>query len=63
MARFNGFKIAGIDENKYPPFTDDNDMRDDLFYLALKLIGAHGNNQDKRLYCHRKLGPLPKPRL
>ena len=40
MSTFQGFNLTGIDPNQYPVFTDDNDMRHDLFYLTLEPIGA-----------------------
>ena len=55
MSTFKGFNVAGIDPNKYPVFTDDNDMRYDLFYLNLEPIGADADCENQRLwdYCFR----------
>ena len=55
MSTFQGFNVTGIDPNQYPVFTDDNDMRYDLFYLTLEPIGAEANCENQRLwdYCFR----------
>ena len=55
MSTFKGFNVTGIDPNQYPVFTDDNDMRYDLFYLTLEPIGADANCENQRLwdYCFR----------
>ena len=55
MSTFQGFNVIGIDPNQYPVFTDDNDMRHDLFYLTLKSIGADADSENRRLwdYCFR----------
>ena len=55
MSTFEGFNVTGIDPNQYPVFTDDNDMRFDLFYLTLEPIGADANCENQRLwdYCFR----------
>ena len=53
MSTFQGFKVTGIDPNQYPVFTDDNDMRHDLFYLTLKPIDADADDESQKLwdYC------------
>ena len=55
MSTFKGFNVTGIDPNQYPVFTDDNDMRYDLFYLTLEPIGADADYENQRLwdYCFR----------
>ncbi|MYE89938.1 hypothetical protein F4X33_13175 [Candidatus Poribacteria bacterium] len=55
MSAFQGFNVTGIDPNKYPVFTDDNDMRYDLFYLTLEPVGADADYENQRLwdYCFR----------
>lgn len=55
MSTFTGFNVTGIDPNQYPVFTDDNDMRYDLFYLTLEPIGADPDDENRRLwdYCFR----------
>ena len=58
MSTFKGFNVTGIDPNQYPVFTDDNDMRHDLFYLTLEPIepvGAEVDYEYQRLwdYCFR----------
>ena len=55
MSTFKGFNVTGIDPNQYPVFTDDNDMRYDLFYLTLEPIGADPDCENQRLwdYCFR----------
>ena len=55
MSTFKGFNVTGIDPNQYPVFTDDNDMRYDLFYLTLESIGANPDYENQRLwdYCFR----------
>ena len=53
MSTFKGFNVTGIDPNQYPVFTDDNEMRYDLFYLTLEPIGADADHENRRLwdYC------------
>lgn len=55
MSTFQGFNLTGIDPNQYPVFTDNNDMRHDLFYLTLEPIGAAADSENRRLwdYCFR----------
>ena len=56
MSTFQGFKVTGIDPDQYPVFTDDNDMRYDLFYLTLEPIGTDADHENRRLwdYCFRE---------
>ena len=55
MSTFKGFNVTGIDPDKYPVFTDDNDIRYDLFYLTLEPVGADADHENQRLwdYCFR----------
>ena len=56
MSIFQGFKVTGIDPNQYPVFTDDNDMRENLFYLTLEPVGTDdADHENRRLwdYCFR----------
>ena len=41
MATFEGFKMTGIDPNQYPAITNDDEVRDNEFYIMLEpIIGA-----------------------
>ena len=52
MSTFQGFKITGIDSNKYPVITPDKNVISNQFYLILEPVGEDANANDRILWKH-----------
>ena len=51
MSTFQGFDVTGIDRNKYPVFTDDQILYNEI-YLILKPIGDCANVENQKVWGH-----------